>query len=213
MSKGCGGSDNPDITTEYESRKLFRFVGATKDDVFYDLGCGYGNPCIVAARDLKIKKVVGIEYCRDNYLEAYCRIMEKRLTDRIWLWHKSILEAKLDDATLVYCTLKPNFDIIKHLQRELKKECRLITTNTPLPSIKKSDEFEIKGEKFYVMKAPLEDHKADNPDEWVSSFGYSSFREYYDELEDDRDKRWIRNLMYKIYGKRKVRKALQRVQV
>ncbi len=211
MSKGCGGSDNPDITSEDESRKLFRHVGAKKDDIFYDLGCGYGNPCIVAARDVKMKKVVGIEYCRDNYLEAYCRIMEKGLTDRIWLWHKSITEAKLADASLVYCTLEPNFEIIKHLERELKKGCKLITPNTPLPSIKKVSEFEVNKEKFYVMKAPLKDHEAENPDEWAFSFGYNSFREYYDKLEDNREKRWIRTLMYEIYGKRKVRKALRRV--
>lgn len=203
MSKGCGGSDNPDITTEDESRRLFRIVGANRKDIFYDLGCGYGNPCIVAARDFKIRKVVGIEYCRDNYLEAFHRIMEKRLTDKIWLWHGSVQKSDFSDGTLVYCTLEPNLEIIKHIEKQLKRNCRLITPTTPLPSIKSVKEFELDGDKFYLMKAPLRNYKAKNPDDWAQSFGYSDFKEFTkDDNIDEEIRRNVRKVMRQIYAKK-----------
>lgn len=202
MSECRKGEGNPNATTIHESKKILKFAGGNRKDVFYDIGCGYGTPCIVAARHFNMKKVVGIEVCKANYLEAVRRIIKKRLTDKIWLWHSFVENTNFSDATLVYCVIEPSLEIIKQFQKTLKPPCRLITSFMPLPSIKPSKLLELPSGDLYLMKTPLNKYKANNPDEWACSLrkGYSDFKDLCDDL-DKRDKRWIKNIMRQIYGK------------
>src|SRR2546428_9974551 len=42
-------------------RKLFRFAGLRRSDIFYDLGSGNSNAVAIAAKEFKVKGSVGIE--------------------------------------------------------------------------------------------------------------------------------------------------------
>jgi len=67
-------SDNlgpPDLTTPIETKKILSLAKANKNDIFYDLGCGHGGVCIIAAR--KVKRAVGIEKYK-TYRETVNRV-------------------------------------------------------------------------------------------------------------------------------------------
>ena len=69
---------NPDVTTYDECLKIFDFAEMTSNDIFYDLGCGYGTVC-VAAEKYNPKKNIGVEARIENFLEATNRILEKEM--------------------------------------------------------------------------------------------------------------------------------------
>jgi len=127
---------NPDVTTYDECLKIFDFAEMTSDDIFYDLGCGYGTVCIVAAQKYSPKKIIGIEARYENFLEATNRILEKNLEKKIILKNEFVENINFSEATLIYYSIKPNLNHLLHLSKMMKKNCRIVTPKIPLPSIK-----------------------------------------------------------------------------
>ena len=56
-------------------RKLFRFAGLRRSDIFYDLGCGNRSAVSIAAKEFKVKRAVGIEIRRKVAIEARRKVV------------------------------------------------------------------------------------------------------------------------------------------
>jgi len=185
---------NPDVTTYDECLKIFDFAEMTSNDIFYDLGCGYGTVCIAAAENYNLRKNIGIEARIENFLEATNRVLEKDMDKNIILKNKFIENVDFSDATLVYYTIKPNLHHILHLLKMIQNNCRIITPKIPLPSIIPTKNIKINNSNFYLTKGPLEKSKARSIEEWIKSVP-----EYKNSDKNDLNKKWIYDLLFQIY--------------
>ena len=185
---------NPDVTTYDECLKIFDFAEMTSNDIFYDLGCGYGTVCIAAAENYNLRKNIGIEARIENFLEATNRVLEKDMDKNIILKNKFIENVDFSDATLVYYTIKPNLHHILHLLKMIQNNCRIITPKIPLPSIIPTKNIKINNLNFYLTKGPLEKSKAKSIEEWVKYVP-----EYKNSDKNNLNKKWIYDLLFQIY--------------
>ena len=171
----------PIALTNEEIRLMLRLARASKDDVFYDLGCGYGQLCIVAVQEFGVKRAVGIESLPYRLYKARQRIRGLSLSDRIEIRNEDLEQADFSDGTIVYYGLREEPEDLPRFRKMLKVGCRLITPYMPIISIKPTRI----DYPFYLMSAPLDKHKARNKDDWVSSFiskKNASFKDLNDEL-------------------------------
>ncbi|HYW83161.1 MAG TPA: class I SAM-dependent methyltransferase, partial [Spirochaetia bacterium] len=92
---------------EYQSnrhiRKLLTLARATKRDVFYDLGCGRGQLCVVAVKEFGVKKAVGIEMHAGRARKAAEYVEKLGLSDKIEIRNEDFMDSDIGDATVVYC--------------------------------------------------------------------------------------------------------------
>src|SRR5207244_476811 len=72
-----------DYQSNRHIRKILNLAEASRGDVFYDLGCGRGQLCVVAVAEFGVKRAVGMEPHRGRAAKAAERIQEMGLTDRI----------------------------------------------------------------------------------------------------------------------------------
>jgi len=191
---------NPDATTYHECLKILDFAEMTSNDIFYDLGCGYGTVCIVAAQKYNPQKIIGVEARFDNFLEATNRILEKNLEKKIMLKNKFLENIDFSDATLIYYSVKPSLNHLLYINKMMKKDCRIITPKIPLPSIKPIKTMKINDYNFYLMEGPLEKHKANNSDEWARSIPDFKHVGIKGLLKVEKNNAgWIKNLLAQIY--------------
>jgi Histone methylation protein DOT1 len=55
-------------------RRLFRLANAGKSDIFYDLGCGWGQNLIIALTEFNVKRAVGFEIDKARRQKAEQRL-------------------------------------------------------------------------------------------------------------------------------------------
>lgn len=87
-----------DYQSNRHIRKLLRLAGATKGDVFYDLGCGVGQLCVVAVTEFGVRKAVGIEMHHGRAEKAAARVKELGLSDRIEIRNEDFMESDIHDV-------------------------------------------------------------------------------------------------------------------
>jgi SAM-dependent methyltransferase len=189
---------NPDVTTYDECLKIFDFAEMTSDDVFYDLGCGYGTVCIAAAENRNPKKNIGIEARIENFFEATNRVLEKGKGKNIILENKFIENVDFSDATLIYYSIKPNLNHILHLMKMIQEDCRVITPKIPIPSIKPKKNIKINNSNFFLTEGPLKKNKANNIKEWKKFIpDYNNT----DKIELNKNNtQWLDDLLFQIYS-------------
>ena len=71
-------------------RKLLHLADARNTDIFYDLGCGIGQLCIVAVTEFDVRKAVGIELHRGRAKKAEKRVKELCSFNKGVVWHNSL---------------------------------------------------------------------------------------------------------------------------
>lgn len=133
------------------TRKIFRFAGLRKSDIFYHLGCGTGNAVALAAREFGAKLSVGIE--KDEATAAAARTATADMKNAKII-NGDIRESRISDATiLLFWFTSP--DIIETMtarfRKELKKGARVITIWAPL-GMTLPDKMEFP---FFVSKTPF----------------------------------------------------------
>ncbi len=80
----------------------------TKDDVFYDLGCGVGGAVLWVYLNFPVKKSAGIELCSSRFNDAHIalkRFKNKNLLESgrtLEILFGDMLQADLHDATIIY---------------------------------------------------------------------------------------------------------------
>src|SRR5947208_15112685 len=80
-------------------RKLFRFAGLRRSDIFYDLGCGNSSAVAIAAKEFKVKRSVGIEIKKKVAVEARKKIISMQNAQRIM---GDIRKTSISDATVLF---------------------------------------------------------------------------------------------------------------
>ena len=134
----CG---SPEATKKREFLRLVEHLRpSSSEDVFFDLGCGFGNPCIWIAD--WVKCAVGFETYIPRYRRARIRAEKSRLTNASIL-RKNFERASFREATIIYSTLGIIWRTIKRINKECKQGSRLILFYEPFPikSLKLHDSF------------------------------------------------------------------------
>lgn len=112
-------------------RKIFKFAGLKKGDVFCHLGCGEGNTVEIAAREFKVKKSVGIEINKAVAAKARKQIAGAKNAEII---NADIRKADISDATVVLFWFNDP-DMVDAMEKQFKKlkaGARVITIWAPL---------------------------------------------------------------------------------
>jgi precorrin-6B methylase 2 len=217
-------SDNgpPILFTNAEIRRMLKLARARKDDVLYDLGCGWGQNLIIAATEFGVKKCFGIERLKLRYLKARKRVKQRSLAPRNIirgqfedLFEGKIKESNLEDATIVLYALDTDKEILEKLASKLQKGCRLVYYyNALFPEIK-PDAVDYP---FYVSVSPFK-HPTSELD-WLRSVVHKkkssiiqskkpTTQELWDELYHDYDVMWLTRSDVRDYHRR-LKKFLKR---
>lgn len=140
----------PDVTTQKELWKILDLANWKPDDIFCDLGCGYGNLCRWAIK--KIKRAIGIEDHEKRYRRA---VKNTRKYSSVKILNKDYrciqTIKKLRTATIFYCTNGQNPGFYKKLERTVDHKAYLITYCPP-PYPLKPEKF---SGLFYATKIPF----------------------------------------------------------
>jgi predicted RNA methylase len=181
-------------------RKLLRLANARSGDVFYDLGCGTGQLCVVAVMEFGVKKAVGIELHRGRAVKAAERVRKLGIADRVEIWNEDYMESDLHQATIAYCGHTEVEEDVPYLEEQLKKGSRFVSLFLPFVGVIPS----AVDYPFYAMDAPFK--KTGDVSLWISKVlsRRASVEELYGELDTDReyryDKRVFRRLMKLRFG-------------
>ena len=186
MNEKWDWKGNPKATKEREVLQLLKIIRPTKKDIFYDLGCGYGNVCRWMSK--KVKKSIGIESYRPYYLEAIRKTDFKKFPN-VNFCFRNYEKIELKDATIIYCLMEFSIPFLMKIQKQVKSGTWLITQEVPPP-------YPIKAKQhwpFHVFKTPY--RRVKDPDDYaINCIGeeehvigelYDWFKKYsdFDELK------------------------------
>jgi hypothetical protein len=212
-------------------RNLLKLGKAGPDDVFFDIGSGWGQTILIALSEFGVKRAVGFEKDSERWKAANLR-REKWLRQRSDIgadqWHlvradfeslfkkKTVAGESIADATLIFYGLSTGPDILRAIKKAWKGTERrrlLYYHNCLFPDIMptKSDQ------PFFVSKFPFT--RPESEEEWLmmvcgkstSSLvkgGKPSKQELWDELRHDYD--IDENQDDVEYYKRRVRSSVKR---
>ena len=116
---------------ENSFREIFDFVNLGKEDVFYHLGCGYGQGVNIAAREYNVRKSTGIDKNQEKINSA----KNSFGLDSVEFICKDIRESDFSDATVILFWFIEE-KIISEMMKKfevLKPGVRIITVWGPLP--------------------------------------------------------------------------------
>jgi predicted RNA methylase len=175
-----------DYQSNRHIRKILQLALASSKDIFYDLGCGKGQLCIVAVAEFGVKRAVGIEMHRGRAAKAAKRVHELGLADRVEIRNEDFMESDLYDATIVYSGLSETEEDIAYFERKVRAGCRIVTLFLPFVGVLP----EAVDYPFYLMKVPF--RKTEDVSLWTSKvlFRKATTGELYRELDSDREYRY-----------------------
>jgi SAM-dependent methyltransferase len=184
-----------DYTSNRHIRKLLTLAKASRRDIFYDLGCGRGQLCVVAVTEFGVKAAVGIEMHAGRAAKARAYIDKLGLSDRIEIRNEDFEDSDVTDATVVYCGHYEAEEDLSRYGAELSPGSRFVTLFLPFVGVvpKEADY------PFYLMEVPFKQTR--DASLWISKvlFHKATRDEFLAELDSDReyryDKRTLRKLM------------------
>ena len=181
-------------------RKLLTLAKASSKDVFFDLGCGMGQLCVVAVIEFGVQKAVGIELHRGRAAKSGERVRKLGLADRIEIWNEDYMESDLQDATVLYCGHSEVEEDLPYLEDQLRKGSRFVSLFLPFVGVVPA----AVDYPFYMTGVPF--RKTDDVSLWVSTVlsREATVDDLYHELDTDReyryDKRVFKRLMKARFG-------------
>ncbi len=187
-----------DYQSNRHIRKLLRLARATKRDVFYDLGCGRGQLCVIAVAEFGVKRAVGIELHSGRAEKAAAYVEKLGLSDRIEIRNEDFMESHLRDATIAYCGHYETEEDVSHFERELRVGSRFVTLFLPfIGVIPTAADYP-----FYLMERPFK--KTRDVPLWISKvlFRRATVGELYRELDTDREYRYDKRTFKQIMKRR-----------
>ena len=119
-----------------KARKMLKFAGLKKGEVFYDLGCGDGRFVVLADREFKAD-AIGIEIDPFRFLIA--KLATIMIGSSSTIKFGNYLNYSLNDADVIALFLKPK--PMKELEseiRNLKKGTRIVSYMWKFPDLKPS---------------------------------------------------------------------------
>lgn len=187
-----------DYQSNRHIRKLLGLARATKRDVFYDLGCGQGQLCVVAVTEFGVKRAVGIELHRGRAAKAAAYVEKLGLSDRIEIRNEDFIDSDLRDATIVYCGQYEMEEDIAHFGSELRAGARFVTLFLPFIGVVPT----AADYPFYIMELPFKETR--DVSLWISKvlFRRATVDELYRELDTDREYRYDKRTFKRIMKER-----------
>lgn len=176
---------------------MLHLAKADRNDVFYDLGCGRAQLCVVALTEFGVKRAVGIESHRARAKKARQYIRSLGLFRRIEIRAEDFYDSDLSRATLVYNGLMEDEQDLQFYQDNLKKRSRLVTLSLPLVGVMPNAQ----DYPFYLMRMPF--RKTRDVHKWTSEVlsKRSTLGAFFTEMGNDPDylcyKRTLKSLMKK----------------
>lgn len=110
-------------------------ASASDKDIFFDLGCGVGQLCILAAAEFHVEKAVGIESHAGRAKKAQQRVASLGLEERIQIIHGDVWDIDLSEATIAYYGLTEWDEDLEDLGKKLSPDCKLVTLFLPLVGV------------------------------------------------------------------------------
>jgi SAM-dependent methyltransferase len=176
---------SPTATDREEFNELMTYLRPNRNgDVFYDLGCGYANPCVWIAP--KVKLAVGLENHDYRFRRAQSNAKKSKL-DNVKILKADIERATYRDATIIHSVISLNLGMFRKLRHEPRRGAVVALAYCPL--------FPIKSEKvghYFVMKTPFE--SVDSEKEYARIFtgrADATMEDVYDRLPR-RDVKYLR---------------------
>jgi hypothetical protein len=187
-----------DYQSNRHIRKLLRLAHASKRDVFFDLGCGRGQLCVVAVAEFGVKKAVGIELHRGRASKAVEHVRKLGLSDRIEIWNEDYMESDLHEATIAYCGHTEVEEDLPHFEREMSGGSRFVSLFLPFVGVVPSGV----DYPFYAMDLPFQ--KTRDLSLWISKVlsKSASIDELYQELDTDREYRYDKRILKRLIRER-----------
>lgn len=175
-------------------RKILQLAGTTKGDVFYDLGCGVGQLCVVAVSEFGVRKAVGIELNKRRAAKAAKRIQDLGLANRIEIRNEDFMESDIHDATIVYSGLGEVDEDVEMFEGKLERGSRVVTLFLPFVGVLPT----AADYPFYLMKTPF--RRTRDASLWRSKvlFRDAPSEEFFNELDTDREYRYDRRTLKRL---------------
>lgn len=161
---------DPILFTNQQIRRMLSLARVGNDDVFYDLGCGYGQNLVMALAEFGVRKAVGIEMDRERVWRAKRRMKDLGFEGRGFVirgdFETVLTERRLGEATVIFYGLEISRELVLRIDRVWKKQCtkgRLIYYHQHLiPEIMPSEV----DYPFFVSGSPF--RKPETQYEWLS---------------------------------------------
>jgi cyclopropane fatty-acyl-phospholipid synthase-like methyltransferase len=187
-----------DYQSNRHIRKLLTLARATKKDVFYDLGCGRGQLCVVAVAEFGVKRAVGIEMHAGRAAKAAAYVERLGLSDRIEIRNEDFMDSDIHDATVAYCGTYEMEEDVGHFGGQLPAGSRLVTLFLPFVGVLPA----ASDYPFYSMEVPF--RKTTDLALWISKvlFRDATLGELYQELDTDREYRYDKRTFRRLIKKR-----------
>jgi predicted RNA methylase len=187
-----------DYQSNRHIRKILRLAGATRRDVFYDLGCGRGQLCVVAVTEFGVRKAVGIELHRGRAAKAAAHVQALGLSDRIEIWNEDYMDSDLGEATIAYCGHTETEEDLPRFEEQLGAGSRFVSLFLPFVGVVPA----AVDYPFYLMKLPF--RRTEDASLWISKVlsKKATLKELYEELDTDREYRYDKRLLTRLMGER-----------
>src|SRR3984893_2919531 len=158
MRKDAEWRGSPTATSRREFNRLLAVIKPRKTDVFYDLGCGYGGPCIWIAP--RVKMAIGIEEHYYRYLRAKKEV-GKSGEKNVVILRGDIMNQSYHDATIVFSVISVGFQMIRRIQDHASLGTTIILFGLPPYPIKTKKLFS----DYVLITTPVE--RVSNEDEFA----------------------------------------------
>lgn len=125
----------PILFQDPDIRKMLNLAKAKEDDIFYDLGSGWGQNLIIALTEFNVKRAIGIEDVQSRCHQSKERIKKFSITESRGnvikddiddLLDDKLLDANISEATIVFYGLQTDSDLLDKLRTKLQDGCRLL---------------------------------------------------------------------------------------
>ena len=167
----------PAALDENEIYNLIKLAKPTKNDVFYDLGSGYGDVVRFFYAKTKARRAVGLEVDHKRFLISIERTRDEfgRKLKNLDFWCTTFQDYNFSDATIIYSSIdeissEPKADDIQvNLFNDYfsKNKIKILKRDFPLVGYKSVDAIrDTKGSWFFLMETPLQNHKIKDKQEW-----------------------------------------------
>jgi len=183
-----------DYQSNRHIRKLLSLAKASPRDVFFDLGCGRGQLCVVAVSEFGVKKAVGIEMHAGRARKAAAYVEGLGLSDRIEIRNEDFMDSDIHEATIAYCGHYEADEDVSRFEKELGAGSRVVTLFLPLVGVIPT----AADYPFYAMRVPF--RKTRDPAQWVSKvlFKRATVDEMFQELDTDREYRYDKRTLKRL---------------
>ena len=132
-------------------RRMFKLARLSKNDIFYDLGCGSSNAVYLASTEYKVKKSIGIEKRK----KSVASLLEKtRSLRNVRVIIDDIRKVNISDGNVFLFWFHDDIVIEKMMQKfstELQKGSRIISIWSP-PHMIIPDKIDFP---FFVSRTPF----------------------------------------------------------